>query len=167
MIAELSPTNAVFQEERPNYFASQARTSTLTVRGAKVRVASPRPWLMDLKRRFDELTELPRGWDGYGGRPVSFTCAQFAANLLERLFQEGVPAPSLVPGGDGTLQFEWHRNLYDVEVDVLGPYDVVAVRRDLVTGRVEELELTADFTPLSDWISDLARVRIALAAGGA
>lgn len=156
---DLSPTNAAFQGGHPNFVSSQSRTSSLTIRGAKVRVAEPQPWLSDLKRRFDQLTELPRGWDGYAGRPVSFTCAQFTARLLERLFQEGVPAPSLVPGNDGTVQFEWHRNQYDVEVDVLGTYDVVAVRRDLLTGAVEELELKADFTPLSEWIADLGRPR--------
>ena len=121
-----------------------------------VRVAQPRSqWAADLKDRFDELTSLARGWDGYAGRPVSFHCAQFAANLIERLFVGGVPAPQLVPGGDGTLQIEWHRNQYDVEIDVLDTYDVLAVRRNITTGEVEEIELQMDFSPLSEWIDAL------------
>ena len=146
----------VFQDEIPNFVPSGSKTSSLTLRGARVRVTHPRSrWVAELKDRFDELTALPRGWDGYAGRSVSFNCAQFAANLIERLFVENVPAPQLVPGGDGTLQLEWHQNQFDVEIDVLGPYDVLAMRRDLRTGLVEELELQTDFTPLSVWIAGL------------
>ena len=149
-----------FQDEVPNFVPSESRTSSLTLRGARVRVTHPGSrWFAELKDRFDELTALPRGWDGYAGRPVSCDCALFAANLIERLFVDGVPAPQLVPGGDGTLQLEWHRNQFDVEIDVLGPNDVLAVRRDLRTGAVQELELQADFTPLSEWIADLEQVQ--------
>ena len=156
----LRQASSAFQDEVPNFIPSQSLTSSLTIRGARVRVAQPRSrWVAELKSRFDELTALPTGWDGYEGRPVSFNCAYFTANLLERLFVDGVPAPQLVPGGDGTVQFEWHRNQYDVEVDVLAPYDVVAVRRDHRTGQVQEVELQTDFTSLSEWISELGQNR--------
>ena len=79
----------------------------------------------------------------------------FAANLIERLFVDDVPPPQLVPGTDGTLQMEWHRNGFDVEIDVLAPYEVVAVRRDLRTGRVDEENLEADYSVLGGWIADL------------
>jgi hypothetical protein len=148
--------SAVFQDEVPNLNPSDLKISSLPTRGARVRVASQSSrWTTQLEKRFDELTALPRGWDGYAGRPVSFWCAHFAANLMERLFVDGVPAPQLVPGGDGTLQLEWHRNQFDVEIDVLAPCDVLAVRRNHVTGQVEELELQTDFTALSEWIADL------------
>ncbi len=156
----LRQVSSAFQDEVPNFVPSESRTSSLPLSVARVRVVHPRSrWITDLKDRFDELTSLPRGWDGYAGQPVSFTCAQFTANLLESLFVEDVPAPQIVPGGDGTLQFEWHRNQYDVEIDVLAPYDVVAIRRDHRTGAVWELELQTDFAPLSEWITDLRFVQ--------
>jgi len=120
---------------------------------------SENEWTRTLVGKFNELTSLQIGWDGYTGRPVSFSCAKFAANLLERLFDEQLPPPSLVPGSDGTLQFEWHINNYDIEVDVLGAYEVVATRHDHLTGTVEELELDTDFTMLAGWISDLREDR--------
>lgn len=164
----LRQVSSVFQDEVPNFIPSQSRTSSLTVRGARVRVVQPRSrWVVELKDRFDDLTALPRGWDGYAGHPVSFNCAQFTANLLERLFVEDVPAPQLVPGGDGTIQFEWHRNQYDVEIDVLAPYDVVAVRRDHRTGQVQELELQTDFTLLSEWIAELGLTQARVLQAGA
>lgn len=149
--------SSAFQDEVPNLNLSDLKISSLTTRGTRVRVANQGSrWTTQLEERFDKLTSLPRGWDGYTGRPVSFRCAHFAANLIDRLFVDGVPAPQLVPGGDGTLQLEWHRNQFDVEIDVLAPCDVLAVRRNLITGLVEELELQTDFTALSEWIADLA-----------
>lgn len=113
-------------------------------------------WVKELESRFNELTSLEIGWDGYAGRPVSFTCAVFAANLLERICIENVSVPSLVPGSDGTLQIEWHENQYDIEIDILGAHNVVATRFDLTTEQEETFNLQSDFSVLADWVSDLA-----------
>jgi hypothetical protein len=113
-------------------------------------------WVMELRDRFDKLTALPVGWDGYAGRPVSFQCANFVANMLERLHQDNVPPPSLVPGSDGSLQVEWHRNNFSVELDVLGVQNVVATRVDRQTDVEETIELQSDFSAIVPWINDLA-----------
>jgi len=120
-----------------------------------VMVPGQSEWLAVLADRFDDITSLPRGWDGYGGLPVAFSCAQFAANLIDRLFDSNIGVPQLVPGSDGTLQIEWHENDFDIEVDVLGPYDVIAVKRDLSTGETIEREFNTDFSELADWIKEL------------
>lgn len=149
--------NAVFQDEVPNSIASDLRTSSLATRKTYARVNLPLSrWVSDLHERFDELAALPRGWDGYDGHPVSFNCLFFTKILIERLYLESVPAPQLVPGGDGTVQVEWHRNQFDVEIDVLGPNKIVAVRRNIKTGEVQELLLDTDFTALESWIVDLS-----------
>jgi hypothetical protein len=120
---------------------------------------SENAWKKALESKFNELTALRVGWDGYNGQPVSFTCASFAAKLLERLYDDVLPLPSLVPGSDGTLQFEWHINQYDLEVDVIGAFNVIATRHDCLTGETEELELDSDYTALAGWISDLRQDR--------
>ena len=149
-----------FQDEVSNYRAVTDSISSLTMRDERVRVAHPRSaWVEELEERFDVLTSLPRGWDGYAGLPVSFTCAQFAANLIERVYTRSLPAPQLVPMPDGTLRLEWHMNEFDVEIDVLGPYDVFAYRTDLLNDQEDELEIQTDFTELSDWVSELAAER--------
>jgi hypothetical protein len=156
--------SSVFRDEIPNYVHADRLTYTVSPeapRVSRVRVANPSSrWVEALKDRFDELTSLPKGWDGYAGRPVKFTCAQFAANLIERLFDPGLPPPSLVPGSDGTVQIEWHRNRYDIEIDVLAPYEVVATRFDHVSGLSQEVDLGSDFTDLAAWISDLKSNRL-------
>lgn len=158
-----------FQDEIPNYRSISDGVSSLSARGSRVRVTHPRSaWVRELEERFDVLTSLRRGWDGYVGVPVSFTCAQFAANLIERLYIRALPAPQLVPMANGTLRLEWHMNEFDIEVDVLGPYDVVAYRADLLNDSEDEIEIQTDFTELSEWVAALAieRVQLQEQAGG-
>ncbi len=156
--------NSVFQDEIPNFVQGEKTNYVFNLKasyGNKVRIARQpsSSWFETLKDRFDDLSSLSKGWDGYRGQAVKFTCAQFAANLLERLFDSNLPPPSLVPGSDGTIQIEWHRNQYDIEIDVLAPYEVVATRFDKVSGLSEELDLQSDFTDLAVWIADLATDR--------
>ncbi len=159
MNAQLAFSTA-FQDEIPNYRESDDAVSSLSVRRVRVRVANTRSaWVKELEDRFDELTSLPRGWDGYAGAPVSFNCAQFAANLIERLCINTLPAPQLVPMPDGTIRLEWHMNEFDLEIDVLGPYNVLAYRADLLTDEEEEIEIQTDFSELSEWVSKLAADR--------
>jgi len=159
-----SQLSAAYQKDTPNY--RQIRDAApSSIQPAYTRISMPDSiWFQTLQDRFDELTSLPSGWDGYNGEPVSFSCAQFAANLIERLSVNSVekphiPAPQLVPGSDGTLQLEWHLNNFDLEVDVLAPYDVIATRFDHMTNHEEEIEVQADFTELADWVDALGHDR--------
>lgn len=113
-------------------------------------------WARIIEARLNELTSLPRGWDGYHGKPVSFQCAHFVANMLETLYQPNVPLPSLVPGSDGSLQVEWHRNMFDVELDVLDAQNIVATRVNCETDAEEVLEIENDFSAIVGWITDLS-----------
>lgn len=113
----------------------------------------------ELESRLGELTGLPAGWDGYQGKPVSFGNAEFAANLIKSICFDNIPAPQLVPGSDGTLQLEWHLNGYDIEIDVLAPFEVVATRHDRVTGEEDEIEVQSDFSELAEWVKALGKTR--------
>ena len=160
--------NSVFQAEVTNFAPRGAVISAFQPREVRARVAHPNSkWVTDLTPRFAELIGLQRGWDGYDGLPVSFACAQFAANLLERLYLPKVPSPHLVPGSDGTLQIEWHRNQYDIEIEVLAPFQVLATRYSHETDETEELPLSSDFTDLMGWVDGLATGHGNVALGGA
>ena len=112
------------------------------------------PWNAELSERFDQICSLRPGWDGYTGIPVSFGCAHFAAAILKHLFTTGLPAPSLVPGSDGSVQIEWHRNQYDIELDVLEPNKVVAYRYDHLSQEEDGIDVSNDFTLVSEWLKD-------------
>lgn len=133
----------------------------------RIRVESDRSaWNSSLSTRFDQLCALERGWDGYLGQPVSFACARFAATILEHLYTDGLLAPSLVPGSDGTLQIEWHRNQYDIEIDVLAPNKVVAYRNNLLSNQEDEIDISNDFTIVNLWLKEMKAVRQAQRATG-
>ena len=114
------------------------------------------PWKSVVTHRLNELCALPIGWDGYAGQPVSFICANFAASMLARLSRDNVPPPSIVPGSDGTLQVEWHRKMFDIELDVLDAQTVVAARINIRADTEEVICVVNDFTEIAKWIDDLA-----------
>lgn len=146
---------AAFQRDVP-FSAPKGSASQGVFPSYRVRVEGNRStWNEQLLKRFNQLTKLPQGWDGYRGQAVSFACASFASQILERLCIEDLVAPSLVPGSDGTMQIEWHKNRYDIELDVLGPNSVHAYRNDQVSGLEEELDVQNDLTEVMDWLRSM------------
>lgn len=158
-LAPLNVSSTVFQDEVASVPTSDSQTSTIFPQH-RVRIArhSSR-WMKELTSRFDEIVGLSKGWDGYVGLPVSFSTAQFAAQMIERLCVPGVPAPSIVPGSDGSLQVEWHVGGFDIELDVTAPLEVEAYRMNRQTGEEDELEVESDFAQIAQWISEIANAR--------
>jgi len=156
MTSGSSQSVAAFQRSTSSVRESQPRSTSVFTSHRVVPHQWHSDWVNELKDRLDELTALPVGWDGYVGRPVSFQCAAFVASMLDRLCRDDVPAPYLVPGSDGTLQVEWHRNNFDVELDVLGVQNVEAIRVNHLTGEEEFLEVQNDFSEIVNWVSALA-----------
>lgn len=130
-------------------------------------VSSDHWWRPRLQVRFNELMTLEEGWDGYQGQPVAVTVAKFAASLLEQICIEGMWEPALVPGSDGTMQIEWHRYGYDVEIDVLGPNNIVATRFNHHNDQEEVVAVENDVSILITWMKDLVTTRNALEAATA
>lgn len=112
-------------------------------------------WIEELLPKFEELMRLPVGWDGYSGLPVSFQCVCFALQLIASLSTAEIEAPQVVPGSDGSLQLEWHNYGYDVELNILALFEVVAFRKNVNTGAIEELDLTMDYKTVYSWMIDM------------
>lgn len=158
-VASLNVSSTVFQDEVTSVPTTDSQTSTIFPQH-RVRVAShDSRWMKELASRFDEIVGLSRGWDGYAGVPVSFSTAQFAAQMIERLCVPDVPTPSIVPGSDGSLQVEWHVGGFHIELDVTAPLEVEAYRMNQLTGEEDELDVESDFTQIAQWVSDVADVR--------
>lgn len=80
--------------------------------------ARPAPaWRSILSKNAQSILELRAGWDGPGSIPVSASTASLAmihvSNALDRAID--VIAPRLVPGGDGSVQIEWHARHAELE----------------------------------------------------
>lgn len=156
-MTNVSMPSSAFQQKKSPAGDYQRNVSNSVFTSHRIRVPELHShWALALQDRLNELTSLPVGWDGYVGLPVSFQCAHFVVSMLERLCQGDVPPPSLVPGSDGSLQVEWHRNMFDVELDVLDVQNVVATRVNRRSGEVEVLDIQNDFSTVAGWISELS-----------
>lgn len=86
-------------------------------RFAQIEINGPAPKLVRVAAaRVNELLAMPHGWDSYGGRPISASAAMTAISWLDEIVMPGLPSPSVVPGSDGSIQFEWHMRGIDLEV---------------------------------------------------
>lgn len=76
------------------------------------------PWYESLMNHITELHNLPFGWHETDSVPVSSGASVTLLYALHVLYREGVPAPQIVPGSDGSVQLEWHFNGADLEIDI-------------------------------------------------
>lgn|GEM_PF-5161184 len=132
----------------PSFLPSKASTGVFNKR---IMQTVSHDWHEAVSSRLEYLTRLPHNWDGYGGKPVSFLLAHFTMSMLSSACPLGSSAPQLVPGHNGDLQAEWHTLEYDIELHVLAPYRVTAVR--CAGDDVEEIQLTNDFTVVAEWLN--------------
>lgn len=63
----------------------------------------------NLEEKLSRLQELPIGWNGYNGGPVSPDAAQAIRSFINAL--------TIVPGSDGSAQLEVHARGISLEID--------------------------------------------------
>ena len=124
-------------------------------------------WIGILNARFEELIRLNKGWDGYQGQPVLYPNAVFAQKIIEKVCGNNNIMPSIVPGASGDLQIEWHTLKGDVELDVLGPYNVRAYYSNEDSGIETEIPLTNEFATVVLWLNEIKETSIAPFAAAA
>jgi hypothetical protein len=106
-------------------------------------------WVDAAGDRLAELLRLPPGWDGHNARPVSRAIVDFTTYLLPRLIRPSAPPPFIAPLPFGGLQLEWHRNGWDLEIEISAPGELYAFARELATGTEWECELRDDLSELA------------------
>ena len=88
-------------------------------------------WLYPTLSHFQELLQLPEGWDSYGASLISEEAIAGAADVLVQLkLPLEAPEPSVVPGSSGSVQLEWHRYGADVEIHISSAGDATAFLSD-------------------------------------
>lgn len=114
------------------------------------------PTQRDIDQQIDRLLALPAGWDGYNAVPISHAvAAQIRGEIRPHCFG-GVPAPDLIPGGDGSVQAEWY------EVEIAMTYRVEPSGsahtwvHDRITGHEFEAYGPEAIMLLAKWIPNLA-----------
>jgi len=85
------------------------------------------PWVQLAVQRLRTVADLPPGWSGAGGPPVESRLFPRAFELIHELMPEGGNpsyVPYIVPTVDGGLQLEWHRDGFDLEIEISSAGDV-------------------------------------------
>ena len=76
-------------------------------------------WFYPTLSCFQQLLQLPEGWDSYGADVITDEAIVGAAEALVQLqLPFEAPPPSVVPGSSGSVQLEWHAAGADVEIYV-------------------------------------------------
>src|SRR5437660_1648313 len=92
-------------------------------------------WDKVVAERLVRLRLFRSGWDGHQARPISRTVVDYACSLLPQIMvmSPGVPVPFIAPLPSGGLQLEWHRNGWDLEIEIAGPGELYIYSRELAT----------------------------------
>lgn len=112
-------------------------------------------WLSPTVPRIMQLLQLSDGWDNQGASAVRPDAAQFAITLLLGALQPKTPAPQIVPLANGGLQFEWHTNNIDLELEITRPNQSHVWFEDHNSGEEYDRPISADLTALREPIDRL------------
>lgn len=90
-------------------------------------------WLDAIKTRLVEIAALPADWDSYKCQPVSRKALWIAAQIIDDLASDPlVPRPCVTAGPNKSVEIEWHRNGYDVEIEVTDDAIVTSITQWVV-----------------------------------
>jgi len=131
-----------------NYLFSHRRPPETDMISGTELTSEEQDWRLEfVVRRLIDLAELPPNWNTYGAPPISeyalSSAMQFAGNFL---IKHCVPLPDIIPTSDGRVQFEWHRNAIDLEIEFGAGSEIDLVFEDLNSGQECERTLTTDLS---------------------
>jgi hypothetical protein len=67
---------------------------------------------------WDQIRALEKGWDSYGGNPISEDVIN-TAQWIQLFFKNtGLNEPHPIPGPDGSITFEWDKAMLTIESDL-------------------------------------------------
>jgi hypothetical protein len=114
------------------------------------------PWLAPVVSAVGRFLKLPDNWDSYGAPMIDHDKVIFGLNLLLATLDPQSPAPTVVPTPSGSVQFEWHRQGMDIEVEVVTAGKINLYYENSTTGSCEESTLASDFRRLATVLHELA-----------
>ena len=98
-------------------------------------------WRAKIEQRLARLACLTIGWDGHNGKIVNPATLNFAIKILVDLMRPHIPEPSIGATSYGGVQIEWHRNGWDIEIEIVAPNRLDVFTRNVHTDQIEEFSL--------------------------
>lgn len=117
-------------------------------------------WWAEAIQRIGMLLDLPDNWDSYGAKAPRTSIAYRAVDILQEIALPGIPQPAIVPTPRGNIQFEWHEQGVDLELEVLSQAKINVSFEDSETGVEWDDELDYNLTRLSDSLKLLINRRM-------
>jgi hypothetical protein len=127
---------------------------------------TPPVWFESAVGRVNEFLRLPENWDGYGARTVKLDWVVEALRLALEIIRSDTPPPSFGPTTSGGIQFEWHENEIDLEVEVESLSEFAVYYLNDRTGEERELTLRHDLRDLVRFVDELSHPHLRIARGG-
>ena len=79
----------------------------------------PEPiWLAHVAQELAAILELAPNWNSYGAPVVEKSAITQAFSVLQSIAKTDTPAPYVLPTPTGGVQFEWHTQEIDLEVEI-------------------------------------------------
>ncbi len=97
--------------------------------------------------QLDRLKDLPLDWNGYGAQPIDVELIEQAKCFIERLPDNIIHTPAVVPMTRGRLQFEWHRGNRSLELEFESSGRIHYLKADDDTSLEEEDILLTNQAP--------------------
>lgn len=116
-------------------------------------------WKRQLSANANGISSLKAGWDGPGSVPISREILSRAMFYIESALKAAtgdVAAPRLVPGGDGSIQIEWHTRRGELEFDLDTGGEMSIWIRDHASGAEFDGEGEKAFALFYRWASWVA-----------
>ncbi|HUY37003.1 MAG TPA: hypothetical protein VMV69_30070 [Pirellulales bacterium] len=115
------------------------------------------PWVRPTVQGLARLVTLGPNWDSYGAPPIDVSRIQAAVDLLRAIMRPETPAPAVLATSSGGLQFEWHENGVDLEIEAGASRDFHVSFEDHHRGEVWEGDVSTDTNGVARciaWLSD-------------
>jgi hypothetical protein len=107
-------------------------------------------WIGPTFARLQEVALLEDDWDQRGSAAVRGDALSFAWFFLRQVMPPTALSPGIVPLGHGGVQLLWHNQRCDLEVEVIGPNNMIAYYFDKLTGHEDEFAVTNEFSRITD-----------------
>jgi hypothetical protein len=124
--------------------------------GGYLLLSEPPPTrLIPLIEKITGFGELAPNWDSYGASRVDPFCIAAAVEFALRMVDAETLLPQIAPTVRGGIQFEWHRNHCDLEIEIHSPKVIQVNFVDHQRLEEVEFELSQDLAPLRSLLNRL------------
>lgn len=110
-------------------------------------------WLEPIRAQFSELLALPANWDGRGSAAIKQDTLMFAVMFLFQTLPANAQVPGIIPLGNGGIQLIWHGRRGELEIEIVGPFQVEVFFQD-ENGTESAWRVSNDFASIGDLLRE-------------